>query len=137
VKKIRMLSVGLLVIFPAFAIAGALQMGVLDGYLSAAKAENASFSGFSAERGKELFMSKNDVSPEIPSCTTCHTIDPTLAGQSRAGKEIEPMAISKTPNRFMDAEKVEKWFTRNCQSVLGRTCTAQEKGDFITFMSSL
>jgi hypothetical protein len=29
---------------------------------------------------------------------------------------------------------VEKWFTRTCQDVLGRACTAQEKGDFITYM---
>jgi mono/diheme cytochrome c family protein len=137
VNKAGLVGVGLLFLLPALATAGALQKGVLDAYLSAAKAENASFSGFSAERGKALFTSKHDVSPETPSCMTCHTADPTKAGQTRAGKEIAPMAVSKTPDRFSDAEKVEKWFTRNCQSVIGRACTAQEKGDFITFMTGL
>jgi hypothetical protein len=46
------------------------------------------------------------------------------------------MAVSKTPDRYTDPAKVEKWFQRNCQSVLGRECTAVEKGDFLTFMTS-
>jgi hypothetical protein len=37
----------------------------------------------------------------------------------------------------MDAEKVDNWFTRNCNSVLGRPCIAMEKGDFITYLSSM
>jgi cytochrome c peroxidase len=122
---------------PVFAVAAGLQKPILDGYYIAAKAENPAFTGFSAERGKAFFLSKHETSSETPSCTTCHTADPTKAGQSRAGKEIAPMAVSKTPERFSDAEKVEKWFTRNCQSVIGRACTAQEKGDFITFMTGL
>ena len=40
------------------------------------------------------------------------------------------------PARFTDPEKVAKWFLRNCTSVLGRECTAIEKGDFLTFMSA-
>jgi len=46
------------------------------------------------------------------------------------------MAVSKTPDRYIDMKKVEKWFRRNCKSVLGRVCTSLEKGDFLTFMSS-
>ena len=72
--------------------------------------------------------------PDTPSCTTCHTQNPKHPGRTRAGKEIAAMALSVTPDRYGDAEKVEKWFARNCQSVLGRPCTAQEKGDFISFM---
>jgi hypothetical protein len=44
------------------------------------------------------------------------------------------MALSKTPDRYGDIDKLEKWFDRNCTSVLGRTCSPVEKGDFITFM---
>lgn len=127
----------LAVIIPALAYAGAAQKPVLDAYAAQAKAEQAGFAGFSAERGKAFFLAKHDASAETPSCTTCHTNDPTKPGQTRAGKDVAPMAVSKTPDRFTDAEKVEKWFTRNCQSVVGRACTAQEKGDFITFMASL
>jgi len=32
---------------------------------------------------------------------------------------------------------VAKWFRRNCKTVLGRECTAQEKGDILTYLSSI
>jgi len=136
-KSRQFIALSCIVMLPAMAYAGAAQKPIIDSYLAAAKAENAAFSGFSAERGRAFFLAKHDASSETPSCTTCHTSDPTKAGQTRAGKDVAPMAVSKTPDRFTDAEKVEKWFTRNCQSVIGRACTAQEKGDFITFMASL
>ena len=74
--------------------------------------------------------------PDTPSCTTCHTSDPRKEGRTRVGKAIAPMALSRTPDRFSNPAKVAKWFERNCASVLGRPCTAQEKGDFLTFMIS-
>ena len=90
---------------------------------------------FSAQRGKELFQSTfSSGKPDTPSCTTCHTVDPKTQGVTRAGKAIASMAFSKNPDRYQDAEKVKKWFRRNCKSVLGRVCTDQEKGDFLTFM---
>ena len=70
-------------------------------------------------------------------CTTCHTGNLTGPGKTRAGKVIEPMAVSANPQRFTDPAKVEKWFGRNCRSVLGRECSAKEKGDVITWLSSL
>ena len=73
--------------------------------------------------------------PDTPSCTSCHSQDPTAAGETRAGKRIEPMAVSKNPSRFTKVDEVNKWFGRNCNSVLGRECTAVEKGDFITYLS--
>ncbi len=93
--------------------------------------------GFSAERGKALYLADHKGGkPATPSCTTCHMKDPTQPGRTRTGKLIKPMALSKTPDRYSDPEKVEKWFFRNCRSVLGRECTPLEKGDFITFMIS-
>ncbi|GAB6052683.1 DUF1924 domain-containing protein [Magnetospira thiophila] len=90
---------------------------------------------FSAARGEALFQAMfNTGKPDTPSCTTCHTKDPTAVGQTRAGKSIDPIALSRTPTRFTDPEKVEKWFGRNCRAVLGRECTATEKGDFLTYM---
>ena len=107
---------------------------ILAGITAEAKAADPAFSGFSAQRGQTLFMSKNTSGkPDTPSCTTCHTADPTQMGQTRAGKEIDPMAVSKTPDRFTDPDKIEKWFGRNCNSVLGRACTPLEKGDVLTF----
>ena len=63
--------------------------------------------------------------------------DPTREGRSDVGKTIAPLAPTANPQRFTDVSETEKWFHRNCRWVLGRTCTAQEKGDFITFLFSL
>ena len=120
----------------AFAIASG-QSPVLDRYEELAKAIDAKFAGFSAERGKAFYLATHTSgSPETPSCTTCHTQNPENTGQTRAGKRILPMAVSKTGDRFTDFEKTEKWFARNCKSVLGRECTPLEKGDFITFLAA-
>ncbi len=116
-----------------YAVANASRDAILQGY-----AQQAGVSSFSAAAGKAMFLSTNTTGkPETPSCTTCHTSDPTAAGKTRVGKPIDPMAVSRTPDRFTDPAKVEKWFRRNCKSVLGRECTPQEKGDFITYMSSI
>ncbi|NQV83130.1 MAG: DUF1924 domain-containing protein [Rhodospirillales bacterium] len=110
---------------------------IIAGYASEAKARDKTFAAFSADRGHALFSSRPATGkPDTPSCTSCHTSSPTGVGQTRAGKEIAPLALSRSPDRYTDVEKVEKWFRRNCTSVLGRVCTALEKGDFLTFMIS-
>ena len=110
---------------------------IVAGYASAAKAADPAFSGFDAARGKALYEAQHTASAESPSCASCHSASPLKAGKTRAGKAIDPMAVSVTPERFTDLEKVEKWFGRNCNTVLGRECTAIEKGDFITYLSGL
>lgn len=118
------------------AFAGAGQDAILAKLNEEAKAADANFAGFDAARGKALYLSdQTGGKPETPSCTTCHTKDPKKAGQTRVGKTIAAMAVSVTPDRYTDPEKVAKWFTRNCNNVVGRECTALEKGDFISFMS--
>ena len=127
--------------FAAVVLAAPAQAGpredILQGYATAAKAADPGFKGFDAARGKALYEQQNTASADAPSCSTCHTASPLKAGKTRAGKAIDPMAVSATPDRFTDAAKVEKWFGRNCNTVLGRECTALEKGDFITYLSSL
>jgi hypothetical protein len=108
---------------------------LLDEYKAQALQEDTSFTGFSAERGKEFFLAPHATGKaETPACTTCHTTNPSQSGLTRAGKVIAPLAKSLSPERYTDKRKVEKWFRRNCNSVLGRACSAMEKGDFITFM---
>jgi Domain of unknown function (DUF1924) len=120
------------------AIAGSGQDAVLAEYKKAALAADSAFTGFSAEKGKAFFLADHvGGKPDTPSCTSCHTKSPLNAGQTRAGKTIDPMAVSLSPKRFTEMAKTEKWFARNCSSVLGRECTPQEKGDFITYMSGL
>ena len=71
-------------------------------------------------------------------CVSCHTDDPRRTGKHAVtGKPIRPLAPVANPARFTDAAKAEKWFRRNCRDVLGRECTALEKGDFIPWLNSL
>ena len=92
----------------------------------------------SAERGAAFYRSERPGRDGKPaSCTGCHTADPKQAGRSRVGKRIEPLAPAANPQRFTDAAKVEKWFRRNCTDVLQRECSAQEKGDFIAWLSQV
>jgi mono/diheme cytochrome c family protein len=114
---------------------GAAQQAQLNTYTALAKAADPAFAGFSAERGKALYLANFTTGKaDTPSCTTCHTADPTKSGQTRAGKAIGPMALSVKADRYSIPEDTEKWFGRNCDSVIGRACTPLEKGDFITFM---
>lgn len=110
---------------------------LLETLAAEARASTPDFSGFSATRGETLYRTEFALGKAAtPACTTCHTATPRQSGRTRAGKSIEPMALSVNPTRYADPRKVAKWFRRNCNSVLGRACTATEKGDFITFMSS-
>jgi hypothetical protein len=91
--------------------------------------------GASAQRGERFFHSThgNDWS-----CASCHTANPLAPGKhAKTGKPIEPLAPAANPKRFTDAAAVEKWFRRNCNDVLGRACTAQEKGDVTAYLRSL
>ena len=98
-----------------------------------ARAASPSFSGFSAQRGEALFKATHG---SEWSCATCHTANPRAPGKhAKTGKPLAPLAPAANPERFTDAATVEKWFRRNCNDVLARACTAQEKGDFITFLS--
>jgi mono/diheme cytochrome c family protein len=108
---------------------------LLAQYATAARADAPTFSGFSAARGKTLHAQKfSGGKPDTPSCTACHGENPRGAGRTLTGKDIEAVAVSVTPKRYTDVAKVEKWFKRNCNEVLGRECNAQEKGDWLSFM---
>ncbi len=110
---------------------------MLDGYRNEAKAASSAFTDFSAERGRGFFAKMHPSKTGEISCATCHSSDPRKVGRTRANKDIEPLAPSVNAKRFTDQAKVEKWFTRNCDDVLGRLCTPAEKGDFIVYMLSL
>ena len=111
---------------------------LLAQYATAAKAATPTFSGFSAARGKTLYSQKfSGGKPDTPACTSCHGVNPRGAGRTLTGKDIEAVAASATPKRYTDPAKVEKWFKRNCNEVLGRACTVQEKGDWLSYMLSL
>lgn len=107
---------------------------LLESYQQQARQADPAFAGFSAERGKTLYFAEQQQDGKTMSCTTCHTADPRQTGKTLAFRKVAPLAPSANPKRFVDADKVEKWFRRNCNDVFARECTAQEKGDFITWI---
>lgn len=100
------------------------------------KAEGAT--SFDAARGGKAWEKENKgAEGEMMSCSTCHGKDLGKEGKHhKTGKVIQPMAPSVNKERFTEVKKMEKWFKRNCNDVLGRECTAQEKGDFLKFLLS-
>lgn len=124
------------VLFAALAGMAPLAHAEIPGeILSTIRQEAAStpgFQGFSAARGERLFNSRhgNDWS-----CSSCHTDNPATTGKhAKTGKAIEPLAPAANAERFTNPKKVEKWFKRNCNDVLNRSCTAQEKGDVLAYL---
>ena len=116
-----------------YAAAGA-PADFLSQFEAAARAQPG-FAGFSAERGKRFFESTHGGNW---SCATCHTRDPAAPGRHAVtSKDIAPLAPAANPRRFTDAAKVEKWFKRNCNDVLKRPCTPQEKGDVLAYVMSM
>lgn len=92
---------------------------------------------FSADRAQQQWIQefRDPKTHEARSCTTCHGKDFKKSGKhATTGKIIEPMAPSVNRERLTDAKHIEKWFKRNCTWVLDRECTAQEKGDYLTFL---
>lgn len=127
-----------LLAFGSTAFADPARDAVLAALTNQAKQADSAFAGFSAERGAALYRSKHATTdPNVNACASCHGDNPKAGGQNvKTGKAIEPMAVSANPKRYTDANETEKWFRRNCKDVLGRECTAVEKGDFITFLAS-
>ncbi|MDD5403010.1 MAG: DUF1924 domain-containing protein [Sulfuricella sp.] len=125
--------------FLAYGAAQAVAQELPQGYLAQARQENSQFREFSASRGENFYHAKRTHSNGKPvSCAACHTDNPRSAGRNeKTGKEILPMAPVANKARLADPAKVEKWFKRNCQDVLERACTAQEKGDFLTYLLSI
>ena len=105
---------------------------LLAAYAQEAKQVNPSFARFFAERGQTFFRQTHG---KEWSCSSCHTDNPAAPGKHAVtGKPIDPLAPEANATRFTRVAKVEKWFKRNCNDVLGRPCTAQEKGDVLAYL---
>lgn len=83
-------------------------------------------------RGEQFFNAKHG---KEWSCASCHENPPNHETKHIVtGKLIKPLTPSANPARFTDDAKAEKWFKRNCNDVLGRDCTAQEKADVLAWL---
>ena len=107
----------------------------LDEYRQAAKAQSPAFKDFSATAGEGFYRNKHGGDW---SCASCHTDNPAAQGKHTVtGKVIQPISPNANPERFRDHAKVNKWFKRNCNDVLKRECTPEEKGNFLTYLLSV
>lgn len=89
----------------------------------------------SPQRGGKFFSDKHG---NEWSCSSCHGIPPTGEGKhASTNKVIAPLAPAFNAERFTDEAKVDKWFKRNCNDVLGRSCTSAEKADVLSYLISL
>ncbi len=124
-------SAACLVVVAAFFAGSAQANPILDGYRAQARQSISGFKDFSAAAGQTFYNTKG---AEL-ACASCHTDSPKAQGKhAKTGKLIEPLAPSVNPKRFADPAQVEKWFKRNCNDVLGRACSVQEKGDFMSYV---
>jgi hypothetical protein len=88
-----------------------------------------------AARGEQFFTTRHG---QEWSCASCHGTPPTQPGKhASTGKTIGALAPGFNPDRFTDPGKVEKWFRRNCNDVVGRECSAGEKADVMAWLTSL
>jgi hypothetical protein len=131
---------------------------LLERYAEQAKAADAAFEGFSAERGRTFYLQKHALMgvgavscaschrknprEQIKAhrvdilCRACHVINDEEHPEPKEAKVryIEPFAPHAHPQRFSDYAHVEKFFKLNCTMVLKRECSALEKGDLIAWL---
>ncbi|WP_371323513.1 DUF1924 domain-containing protein [Dechloromonas sp. ZY10] len=121
----------------SFGAGAATPNPLLARYQQEAQAVQPGFTA-SARRGERWFNQDFANTPQLPSCTTCHTQQPTQPGRHAiTGKAIKPLAPAANPERFGDPAKVEKWFGRNCREVVGRDCSAAEKADLLAYLGEV
>ncbi len=121
----------LLAIFP-FALCGSVLAAAPQDFLKAYEAQSGKAS---VTRGEQFFNAKHG---KEWSCASCHENPPNHDTKHVVtGKVIKPLAPSANSARFTDEAKVDKWFKRNCNDVLGRECTAQEKADVLAWLISV
>ena len=86
-------------------------------------------------RGQQFFNAKHG---KEWSCASCHDSLPNHETKHIVtGKVIQTLSPVRNSARFSDLAKVEKWFKRNCNDVLGRECEAQEKADVLSWLMTV
>ncbi len=106
-----------------------------DKYAVIAKNIDPDYKGLSADAGKAFFNRELTIHGKQIACASCHTANPANPGKHLVtGKPIKPLAPAVNKERFSDTAKVEKNFEKHCLEIIGRDCTAEEKGNYIAYM---
>jgi cytochrome c peroxidase len=108
-----------------------------DKYTAIAKTIDAGFTP-SENHGKDFFNREITIKGKQVACASCHTSNPADQGKHIVtGKSIRPLAPAANEKRFTSLDKVEKNFTKHCNDIIGRDCTAEEKSNFISYLLSV
>ena len=92
-------------------------------------------STLSAEAGRAFYTKKVMTGSKDVSCAACHGDNPAQPGKhNETGNAIKPMAPSANPQRFSSVNKAAQGFTKHCKDLYGKDCSAQDKGDFVTYL---
>lgn len=106
-----------------------------DKYEAIAKHIDPQSAGLSEEEGKTFYTRELTIKGKQVACASCHTGNPADIGKHLVtGKPIRPLSPVANDKRFTSVDKVEKNFTKHCNDIIGRDCTAQEKGNFIAYL---
>ena len=106
-----------------------------DKYETIAKHIDPQSAGLSEEEGKTFYTRELTIKGKQVACASCHTSNPADIGKHLVtGKPIRPLSPVANDKRFTSVDKVEKNFTKHCNDIIGRDCTAQEKGNFIAYL---
>ncbi|MDR2220179.1 MAG: DUF1924 domain-containing protein [Methylobacillus sp.] len=110
-----------------------------DKYAAIAKniadSRHETYNGLNADAGKTFFNRELTIHGKQIACASCHTTNPANPGTHLVTKKpIKPLAPAANPERFSDLDKVEKNFEKHCLDIIGRDCTAEEKGNFIAYL---
>lgn len=135
-KKLSLILVGLLGFAALNAQAGIeTAQQLADKYEVIAKNINPAATGLSSDDGKAFFNRELTIKGKQVACASCHTANPADTGKHIVtGKPIRPLAPAVNEKRFASIDKVEKNFTKHCNDIISRDCTAQEKGNFIAYL---
>lgn len=124
---LKLLS-GFVLMGAALAVCAAMPTDLLKSYEAQSGKANPT-------RGEQFFNAKHG---KEWSCASCHENPPNHETKHIVtGKVIKPLSPSANPARFTDESKVEKWFKRNCNDVLSRDCTVQEKADVLSWLMTV
>jgi Domain of unknown function (DUF1924) len=161
-RRIVICWVGLLagLLGSSAALAGAHEE-LLERYAAQARNDDPAFGGFSAERGEAFYHEPHVIKGAgVWSCSSCHLKDPRYSVKAHRTdipcrachvindwehpnpkkaklRRIDPFAPSANVKRLNDPKQVEVFLKLNCLLLLKRECTAQEKGDVITYLLGL
>lgn len=104
-------------------------------YAVIAKHIDPDFTGFQPEFGRQFFTRELTIKGKQVACASCHTQNPAHEGKHIVTKKtIAPLSPVVNKKRFTDLDKIEKNFTDHCNDILGRDCSAHEKGEYIAYL---